>query len=88
MNDITNIIDLVAEGMIRPKTDFSETVESELEKIYWTTLEALRNIVSDGCKTFHKMDNFSENEQSHDDSECQELDKHSHDHTDCQPLNT
>ncbi|MCJ1461448.1 mitochondrial escape protein 2 [Pseudocyphellaria aurata] len=44
MNKIINLIDITAQGMIRTKTDFSETLDSQLDNILENTSQALRKI--------------------------------------------
>lgn len=53
MNSISGMIDMAAQGATGVKTGFSETLESQLNKIWNTTTTALRQIALD---TRHKDD--------------------------------
>lgn len=67
MNKIINLIDITAQGMIHAKTDFSETVDSQLDHIFENTSEALRKIaLQSRKKTDEDVDKYL---QTH--PECQ-----------------
>lgn len=67
MNKIINLIDITAQGMINAKTDFSETLGSQMDKIFENTSEALRKIaLHDRKKTDEDVDKYL---QAH--PECQ-----------------
>ena len=50
MNTVSSLIDLAAQGTIGTKTGFSETLDSQLNKIFQTTSAALRQIGLEGRK--------------------------------------
>ena len=50
MNSISSLIDLAAQGTIGTKTGFSETLDTQLAKIWQNTASALRQIALEGRK--------------------------------------
>ncbi|KAG8526163.1 uncharacterized protein KY384_000156 [Bacidia gigantensis] len=48
MNSMSSLIDLAAQGTIGTKTGFSETLDTQLQKIWQNTSTALRQIAIDG----------------------------------------
>lgn len=67
MNKIINLIDITAQGMIHTKTDFSETLDSQLDNIFENTSEALRKIALYG----HKQSNEDADKYLQAHPECQ-----------------
>ncbi len=57
MNTFSSMIDLAAQGTIGTKTGFSETLDSQLQKIWQTTTNALKELALEGR---HKNDKDSE----------------------------
>ncbi|KAL9023125.1 MAG: hypothetical protein Q9180_008377 [Flavoplaca navasiana] len=57
MNTFSSMIDLAAQGTIGTKTGFSETLDSQLQKIWQTTTNALKKLALEGR---HKDDKDSE----------------------------
>ncbi|OCL10324.1 escape protein-like protein 2 [Glonium stellatum] len=62
MNSISGMIDLAAQGVTGVKTGFSETVDSQLAKIWNTTATALRQIALEGRHKDDKDAHLSDDE--------------------------
>jgi hypothetical protein len=62
MNSISGLIDLVAQGTAGMKTGFSETVDSQLAKIWNNTAMALKNIALDSRKKDDKDAHLNDDE--------------------------
>lgn len=62
MNSISGLIDLAAQGAAGVKTGFSETLDTQLQKILGTTASALKDIVLDGRRKNDKDAHLSEDE--------------------------
>lgn len=54
MNSFSSLIDLAAQGAIGTKTGFSETLDTQLDKIWQNTATALKQIALEGRKTDDK----------------------------------
>ncbi|KAG9950025.1 hypothetical protein KCU85_g3784, partial [Aureobasidium melanogenum] len=62
MNSISGLIDLAAQGATGVKTGFSETLDSQLNKIFTNTQTALKQIALDGRKRDDRDANLSDDE--------------------------
>lgn len=62
VNNISGLLDLAAQGMTGIKAGFSETLETQLVKIYTNTAQALKAIALDGRKKDDKDANLSDDE--------------------------
>jgi len=62
MNSISGMIDMAAQGAAGVKTGFSETVDSQLAKIFNNTATALRQIALEGRKKDDKDANLGDDE--------------------------
>ncbi|KAI5247192.1 hypothetical protein E4T43_02249 [Aureobasidium subglaciale] len=62
MNSISGLIDLAAQGATGVKTGFSETLDSQLTKIFTNTQTALKQIALDGRKRDDRDANLSDDE--------------------------
>lgn len=62
MNSISGMIDLAAQGAAGVKTGFSETLDSQLAKIWNNTATALKTIALDGRRKDDKDANLSDDE--------------------------
>ncbi|KAG9604655.1 hypothetical protein KCV04_g18833, partial [Aureobasidium melanogenum] len=62
MNSISGLIDLAAQGATGVKTGFSETLDSQLNKIFTNTQTALKQIALDGRKKDDRDANLSDDE--------------------------
>lgn len=62
MNSISGMIDLAAQGAAGVKTQFSETLDSQLSKIWNNTASALKDIALEGRKRDDKDANLSDDE--------------------------
>jgi hypothetical protein len=62
MNSISGLIDLAAQGATGVKTGFSETLDSQLQKIFTNTATALKQIALDGRKKDDRDANLSDDE--------------------------
>jgi len=62
MNSISGLIDLAAQGATGVKTGFSETLDSQLTKIFTNTQTALKQIALDGRKKDDRDANLSDDE--------------------------
>lgn len=62
MNSISGMIDLAAQGAAGVKTGFSETLDSQLAKIWNNTATALKSIALEGRKKDDKDANLSDDE--------------------------
>lgn len=59
MNKIINLIDVTAQGMMHTKTEFSETLDSQLDNVFENTAEAIRKIaLRDRKKTDEDVDKY------------------------------
>ena len=70
MNSFNSLIDLAAQGTIGTKTGFSETLDTQLAKIWQNTGTALRQIALEGRKKDEKDANLGDDEwlEAHTDS--------------------
>ncbi|KAI9831238.1 MAG: mitochondrial escape protein 2 [Sarea resinae] len=62
MNSISGLIDLAAQGTIGTKTGFSETLDTQLAKIWQNTATALKQIALEGRKKDDKDAHLSDDE--------------------------
>ncbi|MCJ1483074.1 mitochondrial escape protein 2 [Schaereria dolodes] len=62
MNSISSLVDLAAQGTIGTKTGFSETLDSQLAKIWQNTASALKAIALEGRKKDDKDADLGEDE--------------------------
>lgn len=62
MNTINSLIDLAAQGTIGAKTGFSETLDTQLDKIWQNTSTALNQIALDGRSKDDKDSELGEDE--------------------------
>ncbi|KAK5025584.1 mitochondrial escape protein 2, partial [Cryomyces antarcticus] len=62
MNSISGLIDLAAQGATGMKTGFSETLDSQLGKIWNNTATALKQIALEGRKKDDKDANLGDDE--------------------------
>lgn len=62
MNSINSLVDLAAQGTIGAKAGFSETLDSQLNKIWQSTASALKKIALDGRKKDDKDAQLSDDE--------------------------
>jgi hypothetical protein len=62
MNSISGLVDLAAQGATGVKTGFSETLDSQLTKIFTNTQTALKQIALDGRKKDDRDANLSDDE--------------------------
>ena len=62
MNSISSLVDLAAQGTIGTKTGFSETLDTQLAKIWQNTAIALKQIALDGRKQDDKDAELGEDE--------------------------
>lgn len=62
MNSISSLVDLAAQGTIGTKTGFSETLDTQLDKIWQNTATALKQIALEGRKKDDKDADLSADE--------------------------
>lgn len=62
INNISGLLDLAAQGMTGVKAGFSETLETQLQKIYNNTAAALKSIALDSRKKDEQDSNLSDDE--------------------------
>ncbi|MCJ1313236.1 mitochondrial escape protein 2 [Agyrium rufum] len=62
MNSMNSLIDLAAQGTIGTKTGFSETLDSQLAKIWQNTATALKQVALEGRQKGDKDANLSDDE--------------------------
>jgi hypothetical protein len=62
MNSISSLIDLAAQGTIGTKTGFSETLETQIVKIWQNTATALKRLALEGRKKDDKDSELSDDE--------------------------
>ena len=62
MNSMSSLVDLAAQGTIGTKTGFSETLDSQLDKIWQNTAAALKAIALDGRRKEDKDSGISDDE--------------------------
>lgn len=62
MNTINSLVDLAAQGAIGTKTGFSETVDTQLDKIWQNTITALRTIALEGRRKDDKDADLNDDE--------------------------
>lgn len=70
MNTINSLLDLAAQGTIGTKTGFSETLDTQLDKIWQSTSTALKQIALDGRGTEGKGSELGEDEYLEAHPEC------------------